>query len=363
MNEAGALRARDAEMKTTTSPTPTDKPARVGTAAGASEGIAVSLPARLPWARVRLGLSFFLTAAGVAWIVRLLFSRDMAATVWTFEFMLGVAAIVAAGWDALCRHRYWTVPMRDLAAQTRQVMQGEAPIESLGHIRGGVEPIVPVVQTLLRELRQQEVVIAELNFEMQQKVASRTDALERVIGSLRQQATRDVLTGLFNRRFLDQYLPQAVARAKQVRADLCLLMIDVDNFKLLNDTRGHAAGDDLLRAIGQLIRSAVRGEDVAFRCGGDEFVLLLPGYDLKAGRALGERLIMLVDALGKTIKVPLAPRLSIGLSTIGTLGGGDVTHQTLLTEADKSLYDMKQQRHANDPDHTIHARGRNRPAA
>jgi diguanylate cyclase (GGDEF)-like protein len=167
---------------------------------------------------------------------------------------------------------------------------------------------------------------------------------------------------LFNRRLLDQYLPQAVARAKHVRDDLCLLMIDVDNFKLLNDTLGHSAGDDLLRAIGQLIRSAVRGEDVAFRCGGDEFVLLLPGYDQKAGRALGDRLIMLVDALAKTIRVPLAPRLSIGVATVGTLSG-EVTAQALLQEADKSLYDMKEQHHSNDPDHATRNRNRNRPAA
>jgi diguanylate cyclase (GGDEF)-like protein len=354
-------------MMTTTSPTPPSSTTPARPAAATADTIdelpfgRKSLTSSL-WVRARVAMTVLFALAGIAWLLSLLLSHDAAGASWTIQFMLACAAILTAGWDSFYRHRFWTVPMRDLSVLTRQVMQGEAPIESLGNIRGGVEAIVPVVQSLLRELRQQEAVIAELNFEMQQKVASRTDALERVIGSLRQQATRDVLTGLFNRRFLDQYLPQAVARAKQVRADLCLLMIDVDNFKLLNDTLGHAAGDDLLRAIGQLIRSAVRGEDVAFRCGGDEFVLLLPGYDQKAGRALGDRLIMLVDALAKTIKVPLAPRLSIGLSTIGTLGG-DVTHQALLTEADKSLYDMKQQRHANDPGHTTHLRGRNRPAA
>jgi diguanylate cyclase (GGDEF)-like protein len=353
--------------QTTTTPPPTAERLRTSSEIAevpceTSKRVAIALLPTPAWAAGRIVLTILLAVAGLAWVLRLLLSRDAAGGAWTIQFMLAFAAILAAGWDAFYRYRSWTLPMRRLVELTRQALDGEAPIDALSSVRGGVEPLVPLVQSLLRELRQQEVVIAELNFEMQQKVASRTDALERVIGSLRQQATRDVLTGLFNRRFLDQYLPQAVVRAKQVRADLCLLMVDVDNFKLLNDTLGHAAGDDLLRAIGQLIRSAVRGEDVAFRCGGDEFVLLLPGYDQKAGRALGDRLIMLVDALGKTIRVPLAPRLSIGVATIRTLSG-DVTHQALLTEADKSLYDMKQERHANNPDHAAHARNRNRPAA
>src|SRR5688572_28675145 len=128
---------------------------------------------------------------------------------------------------------------------------------------------------------------------MRQKVASRTDALERTIGSLRQQATRDVLTGLFNRRFLDQYITQSVTRHVKENRDLCLLMMDIDHFKMLNDTLGHAAGDDLLRAIGQLIRSAIRGEDVGFRMGGDEFVVLLPGSGTDAGQSLATRLMSL----------------------------------------------------------------------
>ena len=333
-----------------------EEAAHNGGGGGGGDGIAPV------WALARLAFSVLLAVAGVACIFRLLLDRDPLRSAWTLQFVLAVAAVLASVWDTVYRYRCWTLPMRRLTALTRQVIEGELPIESLSAVRGGVEPLVPLVQSLLRDLRQQEVVIAELNFEMQQKVASRTDALERVIGSLRQQATRDVLTGLFNRRFLDQYLPQAVARAAQVRADLCLLMIDVDNFKLLNDTLGHAAGDDLLRAIGQLIRSAIRGEDVAFRCGGDEFVVLLPGYDQKAGQALADRLIMLVDALAKTIKVSAPPRLSIGVATLGSLGD-DQTPEALLAEADKSLYAVKEQRHANDPEHVAKARNRNRPAA
>ena len=163
---------------------------------------------------------------------------------------------------------------------------------------------------------------------------------------VRHQATRDPLTGLFNRRFLDQYLPQAVQRhrADKGRGDLCLMMLDVDHFKVLNDTLGHAAGDEFLKAVGQLIRSSIRGEDAAFRCGGDEFVIVLPGCGAAGGRAMADRLGSLVDALGRTLRVPKRPRLSIGLGTLSQLT--DPTPERLLDEADRALYEVKSAHHA-----------------
>jgi diguanylate cyclase (GGDEF)-like protein len=175
----------------------------------------------------------------------------------------------------------------------------------------------------------------------------RTDALERTIESLRHQATRDALTGLFNRRFLDNFLPQAVQKCQQSKAELCLLMMDVDHFKKLNDTLGHPAGDALLKSIGQIIRSTARGEDVAFRFGGDEFLVVMLGSGEKAARALSDRITSLVDALGKTYHVTPRPRLSVGLVTAASLPEGQpATAEVLLAEADKRLYAMKAAHHA-----------------
>jgi two-component system cell cycle response regulator len=112
----------------------------------------------------------------------------------------------------------------------------------------------------------------------------------------------------------------------------------------LNDTLGHAAGDALLRSIGQLLRSTVRGEDVAFRCGGDEFVILLPGCDAGAGRVMADRLVSLTDALGKTVPVPLPPRLSIGIASLSSLV--EQSPESLMAEADKQLYAVKAIHHA-----------------
>jgi diguanylate cyclase (GGDEF)-like protein len=283
-----------------------------------------------------------LSILSMAWLVRLLVVRDPVQGAWALQVILAVAAFMAGCWGAVHRYRVWTLPMRELLELLPRAQRGEIPIEQLSDVQGGPQPLVPLLQDMLRELRAQRGAIAELEMEMRQRVASRTDALERTIGSLRQQATRDALTGLFNRRFLDQYLTQCVQRHIKERKDLCVLMVDVDHFKLLNDTLGHAAGDDLLKAIGQLIRSAIRGEDVGFRCGGDEFVVLLPGSGVDAGRALADRLTSLVDLLTKTLKVPTRPALSIGLTTLADVEPR--TPEALLQAADRSLYERKKAR-------------------
>lgn len=319
----------------------------------------LATPLRPALHRATQGLALLLSAVGLALVVRLLIQPDPIQGSWMVQLMLAVAALLAGCWGIIHQYRHWCIPMRRLCELLPCVQRGDAAIEELSGIGEGLSPLIPQVQNLLRELRQQRAANAELELEIRQKVASRTDALERLVGSLRHQATRDPLTGLFNRRFLDQYLPQAIIRAKAEHVELCLLMIDVDNFKLLNDTLGHAAGDDLLKAIGQLIRCTIRGEDVAFRCGGDEFVILLPGYDAVAGRGLADRLVSLVDALVKTIRVAAPPRLSIGVSTL--LSTPDRTPEAMLAEADKALYAVKQQRHGGELDRS--KRGLSAPSA
>jgi diguanylate cyclase (GGDEF)-like protein len=139
---------------------------------------------------------------------------------------------------------------------------------------------------------------------------------------------------------LDQSLDEVVARCRADRTALCVMMIDLDDFKLLNDTLGHAKGDELLQAVGQLIRSSLREDDLAFRCGGDEFVILCPGATKQHAQAVGRRLTELVDALVKTLQVARKPRLCIGLSVMGE-GWGEPSGKALLAEADRRLYAAK----------------------
>lgn len=235
--------------------------------------------------------------------------------------------------------RRWTEPLRKLAEIVPQVRAGQVPIEELSAISGPLAPVAMLLKELMRDLRRQRAEVAALENETRQKIANKTDALERTIGSLRRQATRDVLTGLYNRRMLDEYLPRTIKQCKESNTSLCVLMIDVDHFKLLNDTLGHSAGDDLLKNIGQLIRSAIRDKDLAFRCGGDEFIVQLEGYDAEAGQAVADRLTELVDALAKTLRVTPGPRLSIGVATLADCS--KATPEALLELADKLLYEVK----------------------
>ena len=218
-----------------------------------------------------------LSITALVWLSRLLVMREPVQEGWALQSMLAVAALLAGCWGAVHQYRHWAMPIRRLHELLPQIHRGEISIDRLSEIENGPRTIVPHIQELLRELSSQRSCIAELEIELRHRAATRTTALERTIGSLRQQATRDALTGLFNRRFLDQYLAQSVQRHVKEQKDLCLLMIDVDHFKLLNDTLGHAAGD----RSAQIDRAAhplghPRGRR-GFRWGGDEFVILLPG--------------------------------------------------------------------------------------
>src|SRR5204863_1487501 len=138
-----------------------------------------------------------------------------------------IAAMVTCVFVTVRQFRYWTSPTDRLLDLLPLIRDGEAPIEELIQIGGGVAPLVPVLQSIFREQRQHKMKLAELEHEMSQRVAGRTDALERTIGALRQQAARDALTGLYNRRMLDTALPQLIARCAAEDVPLCLVMMDV----------------------------------------------------------------------------------------------------------------------------------------
>ena len=112
----------------------------------------------------------------------------------------------------------------------------------------------------------------------------------RLREALRTQSVRDALTGLYNRRYLEETLEREVRRAARAAQSLGVLMIDLDHFKNFNDTYGHDAGDAVLRETGPFLTKGIRAEDFVCRFGGEEFVVILPTADLEASRARAERL-------------------------------------------------------------------------
>lgn len=256
--------------------------------------------------------------------------------------LLGVAGVlIIAG--ALVRAVYhWIKPVSSLRRALEEIRNGKLAIDQLPAHLGALDGLRPVLLQILRDLRQQKSEVATLQHEMCQRVAQRTNALQRQIGSLRAQATHDPLTGLCNRRMLDESLPQIVQECLSNSQPMALLMIDVDDFKVLNDSLGHSAGDALLRSVGQLIRSTIRQDDCAFRCGGDEFVITLPRCGRAEAEALARRLMDLVDALSKTLPLSRKPRLAIGVAAISEIAPPGAPQ--LLEAADRHLYAIKAQR-------------------
>ena len=260
------------------------------------------------------------------------------------QLMLAFALPLVVLWTAMARRHRWSQPLNRLLELLPEVRGGTEPIESLSQVSGRLTPLAVICQELLRDIRQEQLRIAQLEQEVQQRIATRTEALERRIGALSQQAARDGLTGLLNRRALDSYLPEAIERSAGSATPLCVLMIDIDNFKPLNDSLGHAAGDEMLKSLAQIIRSTLSHTDVAFRNGGDEFVIVLEGSTSQVGAKMAERLASLGDKLGSTFKVPNPPRLSIGIANLSDVR--EPHAPTLLRAADAALYKVKVSHHA-----------------
>ena len=291
-------------------------------------------------ARLSGGICLIVATLAVVLLVRLATQPVALRFNWWTQVILGGGMLFSSVFVRIHLWLHWSKPTRQAGELLAKICAGEASIAELGDLRGGISPILAQVQEIIRELRRQKAEMARIELETSQRIANRTDALERSLGASRRQATRDSLTGLFNRRLLDELLPRTFDRCRAEGVPLSLMMIDVDDFKPLNDTLGHAAGDGFLRSLGQLIRSTVRDSDLAFRFGGDEFVLLLPNNTLAQAGLVRDRLMSLVDALVKPMRVARPPRLSIGLiSSVELPEGG--SGGMLLEKADRRLYDSK----------------------
>ena len=128
------------------------------------------------------------------------------------------------------------------------------------------------VVTDTTERNQAERALRDANTLLENRVAE----IEQLQEKLREQTIRDYLTGLFNRRYLDETIEREIARAKRDRSQLSVVMIDIDHFKSINDTYGHEAGDTVLIELGALLMKNSRTSDIACRHGGDEFVIVMP---------------------------------------------------------------------------------------
>jgi diguanylate cyclase (GGDEF)-like protein/PAS domain S-box-containing protein len=168
------------------------------------------------------------------------------------------------------------------------------------------------------------------------------DALLKSQTLLREQSVRDYLTGLFNRRYMEETLERELLRAARRQLSLGIIMLDVDEFKHFNDTYGHAAGDVILHELGSLLLRQVRGEDIACRYGGDEFIIILPDASHEVTR---ERAEVICEYAGQ-FHLQLEGRslaavtLSLGVAVFPEDGA---TSTGILRAVDAALYRAKRE--------------------
>lgn len=158
--------------------------------------------------------------------------------------------------------------------------------------------------------------------------------------TVERQAVTDELTGLANRRRLQETLTSEVERSRRFEAPVALVMLDVDDFKRVNDTHGHLTGDRVLREVGRLVRESSREIDTPARYGGEELAMVLPGTDLVGAYNLAERVRQQIEAL--VLPLPDGGELRVTASfgaAIHPDSSGDV--QGLLRAADAALYEAK----------------------
>ncbi len=161
----------------------------------------------------------------------------------------------------------------------------------------------------------------------------------RATGRLQKEVRTDVLTGIGNRRALEQHLGRMLDEARRHGEPFACLMIDVDRFKSINDDLGHAVGDECLVFLGRILAGGLRGHDRAFRTGGDEFVVLMPGATADIGVKVGHRLGTLYRQMAWPHTAVQRPTLSIGVASIRP---GQVDDpQELLRRADQAMYAAK----------------------
>jgi diguanylate cyclase (GGDEF)-like protein len=161
-----------------------------------------------------------------------------------------------------------------------------------------------------------------------------------VTSRLSQQIDRDPLTGLPNRRRIHQQINFELVKAKASGQPLGLALIDIDNFKAVNDTHGHSTGDQVLKSIAGILSGACRGSDIAARYAGDEFLVVFPGLDLTDAHIVGERLLKEVSRC----RLSIAPGVGVDISiSIGIAISRQCQKQAkhLIAIADAAMYDAK----------------------
>ena len=218
----------------------------------------------------------------------------------------------------------------DLSALVRAALEGADVFQHDSQTRRRDGSLVDLVIDLapLREAPGGEIVGVSA---ILQDITERKQ-LER---ELRFQSIRDPLTGLYNRRHFELELRRAVRLAERHGNAGAVMLVDIDRFKVVNDSRGHPVGDEVLRDLASALAGSVRDSDVVARLGGDEFAVLLPNVDRAGAAATADKLL----AAARSALEPWRSSVSVGASHFGP--GATLDSKRVLASADQALYRVK----------------------
>lgn len=173
------------------------------------------------------------------------------------------------------------------------------------------------------------------------RTKSLQDSLSQTNAELRELSNTDPLTGLYNRRYFDDRVHQELARARRYGHPLSCCLVDLDHFKLVNDTHGHLAGDEVLRLTATILRNSTREEDVVARYGGEEFVILLMQQDTTGAVKVAEKVRRNIADHAYLLEDGTRLHLTASLG-VSIYEGGPIDVSRLIHSADTALYEIKQ---------------------
>ncbi len=173
------------------------------------------------------------------------------------------------------------------------------------------------------------------------QLSHQTKALEAAKEELREQANHDYLTGLYNRRYFQQISQDLINIAKRDASKISVIMLDIDRFKMVNDTYGHRAGDLVLKHLASTLTEHTRNSDIIARLGGEEFAILLLNSDEKSGAVIAEKLRITIESQPVAIdnETDIFFTVSLGVSSVDV--ENDVNIDTALNGSDTALYKAK----------------------
>ena len=210
----------------------------------------------------------------------------------------------------------------------------------------GLKSYAEILDSANQELAQQNKTYEQLNRELleaRRKAEQLAHDLKAANEKLQLLASVDELTGLYNRRYFEDFFAREFARCRRYHRPMACIILDIDHFKRVNDSYGHQQGDSILRELGERLLALLRGSDVAVRYGGEEFVVLLPETGLYAARIAAEKIrrAVAVDTFRFKPGQGLEITISLGIAALdGPLGAE--TPQELLKQADAKLYLAKE---------------------